>query len=239
MELSSDSIIFWQHGFVKLNLTIVTTWAIMAVLTLISWLTTRGLSSDPEPERPGRWQNMLEAIVDTIRKQIAEIAHRQPGRLLPLLSTLFLFIALSNLLTILPFYQPPTGSLSTTAALGICVFVSVPIFGIANQGLLNYLKNYTEPTFFMLPFNVMGEISRTLAMAVRLFGNIMSGSLISAILLSLAPLIFPVIMSLFGLLMGMVQAYIFAVLAAVYIASGLRVQEQTLKTAQEKERDNG
>lgn len=223
MEISSDAIVFWQHGFVKLNLTIVMTWAIMAALTLISWLATRNLTTGPDI---GRWQNLLESIVDTIRGQIAEVTRRDPSLFMPFLGTIFLFVAVSNLLTVVPFYQPPTGSLSTTAALAICVFIAVPIYGIADRGLLGYLRTYAEPTPLLLPFNVIGEIARTLALAVRLFGNVMSGTMIGAILIALTPIIFPVIMNLLGLLTGMVQAYIFAVLAAVYIASGMRAREQ-------------
>jgi F-type H+-transporting ATPase subunit a len=132
---------------------------------------------------------------------------------------------MSNLLSVVPGFQPPTGSLSTTVALAICVFIAVPVFGISQNGLLNYTKNYVDPTPLMLPFNIIGEISRTLALAVRLFGNIMSSTMIAAILLSVMPLFIPIIMQLFGLLTGLVQAYIFAILAAVYIAAGLEVHK--------------
>ena len=235
MEISSDAIVFWRHGFIELNLTIVTTWVIMAALTLISWLATRNLTTGPDI---GRWQNLLESIVSTIREQIAEVTRRDPSLFMPFLGTIFLFVALSNLLTILPFYQPPTGSLSTTAALAICVFVAVPVYGIADRGLLGYLRTFAEPTPIMLPFNVIGEIARTLALAVRLFGNIMSGTMIGAILIAITPFIFPVIMHLLGLLTGMVQAYIFAVLAAVYIASGMRAREQTEGKHKQKHEEN-
>jgi len=138
---------------------------------------------------------------------------------LPFVGTLFLFIAISNVLSIFPGYQQPTGSLNTTAALAIAVLLAVPAFGIARVGFWRYLKSYLEPTPFMLPFTILGEITRTMALAVRLFGNIMSGSVIVVILLSITPLFFPVIMQVFGLLIGILQAYIFAVLAMVYIAS--------------------
>ncbi|MDY7001571.1 MAG: F0F1 ATP synthase subunit A, partial [Thermodesulfobacteriota bacterium] len=125
-----------------------------------------------------------------------------------------------------PGFEPPTGSLSTTAGLALCVFVAVPVYGISQSGLIPYLKNYVRPTPLMLPFNIIGDFSRILALAVRLFGNVMSGSMIGGILLIIAPLFVPVIMQLFGLLTGLVQAYIFAVLAAVYIGAGIEVQEQ-------------
>jgi len=126
-------------------------------------------------------------------------------------------------LSVVPGYQPPTGSLSTTAALAACVFIAVPLYGIASQGLLGYLAHYVRPTVLMLPFNVVGELSRTLALAVRLYGNIMSGTVISAILIGFVPLFVPILMQLFGLLTQMIQAYIFAVLAMVYIASATKV----------------
>ena len=151
---------------------------------------------------------------------------QQPDRYLPFLGTLFLFIAVSNLLAIVPGYSPPTGSLSTTAALAICVFLAVPVYGIAQNGFIGYLKHYSQPTVFMIPFHIINELSRTLSMAVRLFGNIMSGSMILGILLSITPLFVPIVMQVLGMLIGLVQAYIFAVLATVYIASATRLQEE-------------
>jgi len=148
-----------------------------------------------------------------------------PEKYLDFIGTLFLFIAVSNLCAILPWYEPPTGSLSTTSALAISVFVAVLLFGIEEQGLGGYLKSYVKPTFIMLPFNIISELSRTFALAIRLFGNIMSGTLIVGILLTIAPLLFPIFMNLLGLLTGMVQAYIFSILAAVYIAAATRARE--------------
>ena len=223
MHLSSDAAILWQHGFVKLNLTIVTTWVLMLAMVVGAKLVTRNLEHRVEISR---WQSLLEIIVVAIRNQIAEVGLRHPETYLGFLGTLFLFIALSNFCTILPGYEPPTGSLSTTAALAISVFIAVPLFGIAESGLGAYLRSYTRPTVIMLPFNVISELSRTLAMAIRLFGNIMSGTMILAILLTITPFIFPVVMSLLGLLTGMVQAYIFSMLATVYIAAATRAREE-------------
>jgi F-type H+-transporting ATPase subunit a len=132
---------------------------------------------------------------------------------------------MASLCTIIPGYEPPTGSLSTTAALALCVFVAVPLFGIEERGLSAYLKSYVQPTLIMLPFNIISEISRTLALAVRLFGNMMSGAMIIGILLAITPFIFPVVMMALGLLTGMVQAYIFFILATVYIAAAPRVSK--------------
>jgi F-type H+-transporting ATPase subunit a len=223
MRLSSDQLILWQHGFFKLNVTIVMTWVLMAVLVVGAKLITRNLE---HKVHISRWQSLLEVIVIAIRKQIEEVGLRQPERYMGFIGTLFLFIALSNFCTIIPAYEPPTGSLSTTAALAICVFIAVPLYGIAESGLAIYLKSYLKPTAIMLPFNLISELSRTLAMAIRLFGNIMSGTMILAILLTVAPFLFPIVMNLLGLLTGMVQAYIFSILATVYIAAATRAREE-------------
>jgi F-type H+-transporting ATPase subunit a len=223
LRLSADDIIFWRSGFVRLNATILYTWGLMLFLSLGSWLVTRNLSTGLHRTR---WQNLLEIVVTGIDKQIGEVGLQRPRKYLGFLGTLFLFVASANLFTIFPGYEPPTGSLSTTAALAFCVLAAVPLYGIADQGLLAYLKTYAEPTALMLPFNIISELSRTLALAVRLFGNMMSGSMILAILLTVTPFIFPIVMSALGLLTGMVQAYIFSILAAVYIAAATRGREE-------------
>lgn len=222
MRLSPDSLILWQHGFFNLNATIATTWALMLALTVGAWLVTRRLS---DGTHISRWQSLLEIIVVGIRDQIREVGLPHPEKYIGFLGTLFLFIALSNLCTVIPGYEPPTGSLSTTAALALCVFVAVPLYGIAENGLGGYLRSYLRPTFVMLPFNVISELSRTLALAIRLFGNIMSGTMILAILLTVTPFLFPIVMSMLGLLTGMVQAYIFSILATVYVAAAAQERE--------------
>jgi len=228
MRLSADQMIFWQHGFLKLNGTIVFTWGIMLVLAVGSKLVTRRLSTDL---KHSRWQNLLEIVVTAIEKQIEEVGLSHPEKYIGFLGTIFLFIALASLCTIIPGYEPPTGSLSTTAALALCVFVAVPLFGIEEQGMGGYLKSYVEPTFIMLPFNIISELSRTLALAVRLFGNMMSGAMIIAILLTITPFLFPIVMTALGLLTGMVQAYIFSILAAVYIAAATRTRKPKPESA--------
>ena len=224
MHLSPDGIVFWQHGVFKLNATIVFTWGLMLVLALGSKLVTCKLSTGLERSC---WQNLLEIVVTAINGQIAEVGLRQPEKYLGFLGTLFLFVAMASIFTIVPGYEPPTGSLSTTAALAICVFVAVPMFGIEDRGLGGYLKAYLKPTVIMLPFNIISELSRTLALAVRLFGNMMSGTMILAILLTITPFIFPIALSALGLLTGMVQAYIFFILATVYIAAATRARKST------------
>jgi F-type H+-transporting ATPase subunit a len=222
VNLTSDQQILWQHGFIKLNGTIVTTWATMFVMALGSKLITRRLGTE---RTISRWQSSLEIIVTGINEQIKNVGLSQPEKYLAFLGTLFLFVATSSLCTVIPGYQPPTGSLSTTAALALCVFIAVPFFGISDQGLRGYLRTYSEPTLIMLPFNIISELSRTLALAVRLFGNMMSGVMIIAILLTITPFLFPIVMTMLGLLTGMVQAYIFSILAGVYIAAAIRVRK--------------
>ncbi|ERT09594.1 ATP synthase F0, A subunit [Lyngbya aestuarii BL J] len=224
MEISPDNIIIWQWGFIVLNATILYTWLVMAILVLGSWWVTRHLSVEPQMSP---WQNGLEIIVNTINTQIRGAAQQDPSKFLPLVGTLFLFIALANILTIFPVYESPAGSLSTTAALALWVFVAVPWFGIRNSGLKGYLKHFIQPSPFMLPFQIISEISRTISLAVRLFGNVMSTSLLVAILLSIVPLFFPAVMRIFGVLVGVIQAYVFAILTLVYIASGMQAQKQT------------
>ncbi len=226
MRLTPDEIIYWQFGFFKLNATLVFTWGLMLVLTVGAWLITRNLATGLHRSR---WQNLLEIVVTAIEQQIAEVGLQQPRKYLGFLGTLFLFIAAATLCTMIPGYEPPTGSLSTTTALALCVFVAVPFFGIAEQGLRSYLNAYLQPTLIMLPFNIISEISRTLALAVRLFGNMMSGAMIIAILLLITPFLFPIIMTVLGLLTGLVQAYIFSILAGVYIAAATRVSKPNNK----------
>jgi F-type H+-transporting ATPase subunit a len=222
VHLSSDQMIFWQHGFVKLNGTIVFTWGLMLVLAIGAKLITRNLSTELTRSR---WQNFVEIIVTAMLKQIEDVGLGDAKKYLNFLGTLFLFVALACFGTVIPGYQPPTGSLSTTVALALCVFVAVPLFGIEDQGLGGYLKSYLEPTVIMLPFNIVSELSRTLALSVRLFGNMMSGTMIIGILLTITPFIFPIVMTLLGLLTGMVQAYIFSILATVYIAAATRTRK--------------
>jgi len=222
MHISPDNILIWQWQAFQLNATLLFTWLNMLLLTAGAAAVTRRLGRG---KPMGRGQNLLEVLVSGLIGELEALGLKPAAEFLPFIGTLFLFVLISNLLSVVPGYQPPTGSLSTTTALAACVLVAVPWWGIRRQGMLNYLKLYLQPTPLMLPFNLFGEISRTLALAVRLFGNIMSGSMIAAILLTVAPLFFPVVMNLLGLLIGVIQAYIFAILAAVYIAAAVQVQE--------------
>jgi F-type H+-transporting ATPase subunit a len=236
MPFNPDDLVVWRFGAIAVSATLLYTWLVMVLLVTASWLVTRRLS---DYERPPRWQNLLEVLVGAMRDQIRDISHQDPGRYLPFIGTLFLFVAMANLLAVVPGYRPPTASLSTTTALAVCVFVAVPLYGIGTRGLGGYLRQYLSPSPFMLPFNIVGELSRTLALAVRLYGNIMSGAMIAAILLSFVPFFFPILMQLLGLLTGMIQAYIFAVLAMVYIASATTAHEQSDSTARDQLNNGG
>jgi F-type H+-transporting ATPase subunit a len=219
MRLTPDDFVIVEWGALRLNATIVYTWLVMAAVAGIARLITLRLT---DAETPSRWQNLLEVLVTGMRDQIQQVSQQEPGRYLPFIGTLFLFIATSNILAVVPGFLPPTGSLSTTTALALCVFIAVPLYGVAERGALGYLRTYVQPTFLMLPFNILGEISRTVALAVRLYGNVMSGTILAAILIGIIPFFFPVLMQLLGLLTGLIQAYIFAVLAMVYIAAATR-----------------
>ena len=223
MQLSPDSIVIARWGSFPLSATVLFTWLTMLLLVVLAALITRRLSSGP---RIGNLQAALELVVESICGQIREITGEPCEPYLPFVGTLFLFILISNLLAPVPGYEPPTGSLSTTVALALCVFVAVPLYGIGRVGLIAYLRSYLQPTPLMLPFQIIGEFSRTLALAMRLFGNIMSGNLITAILLSIVPFFVPVVMQLLGLVIGLIQAYVFAVLALVYISSAATIQKK-------------
>ncbi len=223
MEITPDAKVFWQYGFVKINLTIAMTWFLMFIITIFSLLLTKKFK---ETGIYSRFYVTVEIILTFITKQLNDIGIANPAAYFPFIGTLFIFLTLSAILTIIPDYMPPTSSLSTTIAFSICVFIAVPFFGIKDQGVFGYLKTYFKPTVFMFPINLAGDFSRTIALAVRLFGNMMSGTMVVAILLSIAPLLFPVFLQLLGLITGLVQAYIFTILSVVYIAAAIKVREK-------------
>lgn len=227
MQLSPDQTIVFTLGNWPVSATIVNTWIVMVLLVGISMLVTRRLRAD---KAPGRWRSALELIVTMIQGQIEEVTHSGARHVLYFAGTLFLFIAAANLLTVIPGFAAPTSSLSTTVALTLSVLVAIPLFGITNGGLRQYLHKFIEPSLIMLPFNIIGEFSRGISLAIRLYGNVMSGAVIAAILLSIAPFFFPVVMDMLGLLTGFIQAYIFAILATVYISSAMA--EPPVKTSE-------
>ncbi|MBV1757054.1 MAG: F0F1 ATP synthase subunit A [Dethiosulfatibacter sp.] len=226
MNLDPSDIIYFQWKFVTISATLVFTWITMIILTIVSYLITRNLKSGPEITKG---QNALEAFIIVIKKQIQDVSRQDPGKYLPFIATLFIYIIVANILSVVPGYIAPTGSLNTTIALSLCVFLAVPAFGIASQGVTGYLKQYIKPTVIMLPFNIISEFSRTLSLAIRLYGNVMSASIIITILIGVIPIFFPVIMQLLGLLTGVIQAYIFAILAIVYIGSATKKEAKKIE----------
>ena len=231
MNLDPSDIVYFQWRFVTISATLVFTWVTMFVLVAGSYLITRNVKPGPEISHG---QNILEALIITIKKQIYEVSRQDPGQYLPFIGTLFIFILAANVLSVVPGFRPPTGSLNTTIALALCVFLAVPAFGIASQGIMGYLKEYIKPTVVMLPFNIISELTRTLSLAIRLYGNVMSASIIAVILLGVIPLFFPVVMQVLGLLTGVIQAYIFAILAIVYIGSATKKKKEKVKANSEQ-----
>jgi F-type H+-transporting ATPase subunit a len=209
--------ILFSLGPVAISRPVVTTWAIMAVLTVLSWLGTRRASTDGS----GILQTVLEIVVEALEKQISDIIRRPPGRFLPLLGTLFLFLVFANLSAVVPGLKPPTGHIETPAALAAIVFLSSHYFGIRSRGLLSYVRHYTKPSLLLLPLNVLSEFTRTFSLMVRLFGNMMSHEFVIAIVVFMAGLLLPVPFMLLGILIGFIQAYIFTVLAAVFIGAAV------------------
>jgi F-type H+-transporting ATPase subunit a len=213
--------VLFRIGPAEVARPVVTTWAIIIVLGLASWLGTRKMSA-----RPGRWQTVLEGVVGLLGDQIREIVRRAPAPFLPLIGTLFLFIAAANLSALLPGVTPPTASLETPAALALIVFFSVHAYGVQARGVGRYLRSYLEPNPLMLPLNILSEITRTFSLMVRLFGNVMSHELIIGIVIALAGLLVPIPFMALTILIGLIQAYIFSVLATVFVGAAVGAVEK-------------
>ncbi|OPZ78765.1 MAG: ATP synthase subunit a [Alphaproteobacteria bacterium ADurb.Bin438] len=221
-------IIFHIFGF-GINATIFSTWIVMAILLILAKLATKDLSNSIDG-KVSRLQIAMEAIVKGINDQIREASGTNPMIFMPMIGTFFLFIGVSNLLSIIPWFMPPTASLSTTVSYAMCVAIAMPYYGIKHVGIVRYLKKYIEPTPIMLPFNIIGDIASIFSLAVRLYGNVLSGCVIGTILLSLAPYLIPLPLQILGLLTGTIQAYIFSMLAIMYISSiGLEEENKLIR----------
>jgi F-type H+-transporting ATPase subunit a len=199
-------------GQVPITSPVLVTWGLMILLGGLGWAFTRSLDL-----KPSRLQAAVELVVETIAAQIRETTRAEPGRFMPLVGTLFLYILAANWSSLIPGIEPPTAALETDAALGLVVFIAVIFYGIEARGVGGYLKSFAEPAIFMVPLNLIETLTRTLSLFVRLFGNVMSGVFIIAIVLSLAGLFVPIPLMALELLTGAVQAYIFTVLALVFI----------------------
>ncbi len=210
------SALLFHIGPVAITRSVVTTWAIMAALAILCPVLTRRLAI-----LPGSRQAVLEGIVGGIMDQIEDVTRRDPRPFLPLLGTLFIFLVVANLAGVLPGVEAPTGRIETPAALSLIVFFSVHYFGIRSRGLRGYLASFVEPSPIMLPLNILAEITRTFSLTVRLFGNMMSGEFVIGLVLALAGLFVPIPLMALEILVGVVQAYIFTVLATAFIATAV------------------
>jgi F-type H+-transporting ATPase subunit a len=206
----------FQIGPVPITTPVVVTWGLMVLLALSGLLATRRLAL-----APNRYQAALELIVEAIEGQIRSTMRVEPRPYVPIIGTLFLFILVANWSSLVPGVEPPTAHIETDAALGLIVFASIIYFGIRARGVGGYLKTFAEPSIVMIPLNLVETFTRTFSLIVRLFGNVMSGVFIIGIILSLAGLLVPIPLMALELLIGAIQAYIFTVLAMVFIGSAL------------------
>ena len=210
------STLLFHIGPVAITRSVATTWVMMAVLALACRLVTRHLSMVP-----GKGQAVLEGVVTGIMGQIEDVIRKDPRPFLPLVGTLFIFLVVANLSGVLPGIEAPTGKIETPAALAIIVFFSVHYFGVRSRGLSGYLANFAEPKLIMLPLNILSEITRTFSLMVRLCGNVMSGEFVIGLVVALAGLFVPIPLMALEILVGLVQAYIFTVLASVFIGAAV------------------
>ena len=218
------SAVLFHLGPVAITRPVVTTWAIMAVLTLGSWFVTRRLTPLPD-----RRQAVVELVVTGIIGQVEEVIRKDPRPFLPILGTLFIFLVAANLSGVLPAVQAPTGTLETPAALALIVFGSVHFFGLRARGPVGYLASFAKPKAIMLPLNIVSEITRTFSLMIRLFGNVMSGEFIIALIVGLAGLFVPIPLMALEILVGLVQAYIFTTLATVFIGAAVDTVASVVK----------
>jgi F-type H+-transporting ATPase subunit a len=207
-------------GSIPITEPVVVTWGIVVAMALVSMLAGRRLNV-----RPGSGQALLETLIDAIGSQLSDAMGADARRFFPLLATLFVFLVVANVSGLIPGITPPTAFIQTPAALAIIVFFAVHYYGVRSVGLAAYLKSFTRPTILMLPLNVLGQITRTFSLMIRLFGNIMSGEFVIGIVLAFAGLFVPIPLLALEVVVGVVQAYIFTVLAAVFIAAGVGAVE--------------
>lgn len=212
-----ESHVLFTIGPVAISQPVVTTWGIMALLTLGSWFFTRRLE-----QRPSRVQAALELLVETISLQIRETMEAEPRAYLPLIGTLFVFLLVANWASLIPGVEPPTATLETDAALALIVFGATIWFGVRALGPGGYMRTFAQPSVLLVPLNIVELFTRSFSLMVRLFGNVMSGVFMIGVVLSLAGLLVPIPLMALEMLTGAVQAYIFSALAMVFIGSALR-----------------
>jgi len=207
-------------GPVLIGASLLTTWGIMLAITVIAWLSTRHLAL-----LPGSIQTAVEGIVAAIDEAISAVAPEHGRQILPFIATLWLFLIIANLVGLIPGLHSPTRDLSVTSALAVLVFLSVHWFGIRTQGLKNYLHHYLTPSPILLPFHIISELTRTLALAIRLFGNMMSLEMAAMLILLVAGFLAPIPILMLHIIEALVQAYIFGMLALIYLAGAMQSQQ--------------
>lgn len=216
-----ESEFYFMLGVVQISGSVMTTWGIMVFLSLVAWFTTRQLSLFPTP-----FQSLMEGIVIMIEDVVLAVAPEHGRQILPFIATLWLFLGVANLVSLIPELHSPTRDLSVTSALAVTVFVSVHWFGIKTQGLKNYLHHYLTPSPILLPFHIVSEFTRTLALAIRLFGNMMSLETAAMLVLLVAGFLAPIPILTLHIIEALVQAYIFGMLALIYLAGAMQSQER-------------
>jgi len=212
-----DLHVIFRVGPVPIAEPVVVTWVIIFVLVLGSWLLTRRLEV-----HPGRRQAAVEVVVETIAEQIRAIIERDPGPFMPVIGGFFIYLVFANLSFLVPGVQPPTAHLETAAALALIVFLSVSFYGIRQRGLGGYLRGFAEPSIFLLPINILSEFTRIFSMMIRLFGNILSGEFVLLLAVGLAGFLIPIPLMALEIVIGLIQAYIFAILATVFIGAAVQ-----------------
>lgn len=214
----ATGIVFYL-GPIHITHSVVVTWGIMVTLACFSWIVTSRLCRDPGP-----LQTAVEGIVGAIEESISSVLSGYAERVFPFIATLWIFIVLANLVGLIPGIDAPTGDLSVTAALAVLVFLSVHYFGMCIEGITPYLRHYMAPSPVLLPFHIIGEISRTLTLAVRLFGNMMSLEMAALLVLLVAGFLAPVPLLLLHIVEALIQAYIFGMLALIYLAGAIQTR---------------
>jgi len=207
-------------GPLQINDSVLTTWCIMLVFTLVAWLSTRKLKLFPD-----MGQTIVESIVAVIDEAILAVAPQHGRQIMPFIATLWLFLIVANLVSLIPGLHSPTRDLSVTSALAVLVFFSVHWYGIKTQGLKKYLRHYLSPSPILLPFHIISEFTRTLALAIRLFGNMMSLEMAAILILLVAGLFAPIPILMLHIIEALVQAYIFGMLALIYLAGAIQSQQ--------------
>ncbi|MEW6312488.1 MAG: F0F1 ATP synthase subunit A [Pseudomonadota bacterium] len=209
--------VVFSIGPLAITSVVVTTWGIMLVLGGLAWLATRRLTLDPGP-----WQTMLEGVVSAMEDAIATVLPQHAQRVLPFVATLWIYIIVANLVGLIPGLDSPTAHLAVTAGLALLVFMSVHWYGVRIDGVRTYLRHYLSPSPVLLPFHLLSEVTRTVALAVRLFGNIMSLEMVALLVLLVAGLLVPVPLLMLHIVEALVQAYIFGMLALIYLAGAMQ-----------------